>query len=100
MIWLALAVTAAVTVFFAAIVSTVNYGGWTSGARWFFWLTPLWLLGLLAAADVLAASRLGRGLACALLGLSVFSAAFPAWNPWRHPWLYQALEAWGWPGYG
>lgn len=88
-----------VIVFFAAVVGTVNYGGWTSGARWFFWLTPFWLLALLPAADILAHSRLGRGLGLLLLALSVVSVNFPAWNPWRHPWIYRAMETWGWKGY-
>ena len=52
---LTLVVSLAVYVVFAAvfawIVNTANYGGWTSGPRWFFWLTPLWLLALLPAAD-------------------------------------------------
>ncbi len=72
-----------------------NYGGWTSGLRWFFWLTPLWLLTMLPAADWLSSRRWGRGLAYLLLGISVFSASYPAWNPWRHPWLYDLLQAYG-----
>ena len=35
----------------------------------------------------------------ALLAVSVFSATYPAWNAWRHPWLYQFLEARGWVQY-
>lgn len=64
-----------------------NYGGMTSGFRWMFWFTPLWLVALLPAADILAATRLRRGFALALLGLSVVSASYPTWNPWTHPWL-------------
>lgn len=93
------AVSLIVIVFFAVIVGTVNYGGWTSGARWFFWLTPFWLLALLPAADWLAHARIGRGMGLLLLALSVVSVSFPAWNPWRHPWIYRAMEAWGWKGY-
>ncbi|HEY2838545.1 MAG TPA: hypothetical protein VGJ26_05325, partial [Pirellulales bacterium] len=93
------AVSVIVIVFFAGVVSTVNYGGWTSGPRWFFWLTPLWLLTILPAADWLGASRLGRGFAYLLLAFSVFSVSFVGINPWRHPWIYQAMEAWGWKGY-
>lgn len=78
---------------------TVNYGGWTMGLRWLMWLSPLWLLAMLPTVDRLAASRWGRGLGYACLGLSVFSVAFAAWNPWRHPWIYQLMEALGWPGY-
>jgi len=28
-----------------------------------------------------------------LLALSVLSVSYPAWNPWRHPWIYNLLEA-------
>ncbi len=81
------------------LVQSDNYGGWTSGPRWLIWLTPLWLLCLVPVADWLADRGWGRGLAYALLGLSILSVSFPAWNPWRHPWLYRLMEALGWPGY-
>jgi hypothetical protein len=64
-----------------------NYGGMTSGFRWVFWLTPLWLLGALPAADWLSTRRWGRGLAYVLLALSVVSVVYPTWNPWTYPWL-------------
>ena len=76
-----------------------NYGGWTAGLRWLMWLTPVWLLCLLPALDRLAASRPGRWFAYLLLGLSVLSASFPAWNPWRHPWIYRWMETQGWLPY-
>ena len=66
------------------IWQTNNYGGWTSGPRWLFWLTPLLLLALVPAVDRLAASRAGRGFAYLCLGVSAFSAAYPWTNPWRH----------------
>jgi hypothetical protein len=81
------------------IVKSDNYGGWTCGLRWLMWLTPLWLLCVVPIADGLSRSRGGRLFALACLALSVFSASFPAWNPWRHPWIYQLMEALGWPGY-
>ena len=74
------------------VVRTNNYGGNTSGPRWLFWLTPLWLLAIPAAADRLSASRWGRGLCAVLLGFSVLSVFYPAWNPWRPPWVMQLLE--------
>jgi hypothetical protein len=49
-------------------------------------------LALLPAADRLAGSRLGRGLCAVLLGFSVLSVFYPAWNPWRSPWILQLLE--------
>ncbi len=81
------------------LVKTNNYGGWTSGPRWLIWLTPLWLLTMAPVADRLAACRWGRGLAYVLLAVSVLSASYPAWNPWRHSWLYNFMESRGWLPY-
>lgn len=81
------------------VYKTNNYGGWTSGPRWLFWLTPLLLLALVPAADRLAGSRVGRGLGYLCLGLSALSAAYPWSNPWRHPWLYQLAEYLDWVRY-
>jgi hypothetical protein len=75
-----------------------NYGGTTSGLRWMFWFAPLWLVGMLPAADRLASSRLGRGLALVLLALSVMSASYPTWNPWTQPWLWIFFSYLGWNG--
>jgi hypothetical protein len=91
---LTLLLTVALLAFY--ISRTNNYGGWTSGPRWFFWLTPLWLLAMLPIADQLSASRWGRGLAYILLAVSVFSASYPGDNPWHHPWLFDFLK---WCGY-
>lgn len=81
------------------VLKTSNYGGWTSGPRWFFWLIPLWLLCMLPAADRMSASRMGRGVGYILLALSALSVAYPAWNPWRHPWIYNWMETLGWIQY-
>jgi hypothetical protein len=94
---LAIFVTAVVIAFY--VWNSNNYGGWTSGPRWFFWLTPLFLLAMLPAADWLGRWRAGRGLAYLFLGVSVFSAAYPVWNPWRHPWIYQLCEYMNWVSY-
>ena len=69
-----------------------NYGGMTCGFRWAFWLTPLWVMASVPAADLLARSRSGRALGLVLLGLSVLSVAFPTWNPWTAPWIQQWLD--------
>ena len=77
------------------LITTNNYGGNTCGPRWLMWLTPLWLVTMLPVLDRLGCSRWGRGLAVGLLVLSVLSASYPAWNPWRHPWIYRLLDSQG-----
>ena len=89
--------TAVVIAFY--IYKTNNYGGWTAGPRWQFWLTPLYLLAMLPVADALSRLKFGRLLAYACLGVAVFSAVYPVWNPWRHPWAYQLCEYMGWLKY-
>jgi len=76
-----------------------NYGGGTCCLRWLLWLTPLWLLTLLPAADWLSHSRWGRGLAIGFLIVSVFSAAYAADNPWSHPWIFDYWTSMGWIEY-
>jgi hypothetical protein len=92
-----LAVSVVVCAFY--VWRTNNYGGFTSGPRWLFWLTPLWLLGTLPAADRVGIWRAGRLTAAVLLGLSVLSVFYPAWNPWRPPWILQLSELHGWIRY-
>jgi hypothetical protein len=91
----------AVLVFYIGYVNerNRNYGGWSNGLRWLMWLTPFWLLTMLPVADWLATRRWGRGLAYVLLAFSALSASYRDWNPWRHPWLYDFLEAHGWIQY-
>lgn len=84
--------TLVLVVFFVFIQKTNNYGGGTSGLRWFFWLSPLWVLAVLAGADRLAEKKWARIATCLLLGFSVLSVFYPAWNPWRSPWIQVALE--------
>jgi hypothetical protein len=81
------------------IYKSDNYGGWTSGPRWLMWLTPFLLLTMLPCLDWLAPRAWGRVLGLALLGLSVLSVSYPAWNPWRHPWLYDFFQSQGWISY-
>jgi hypothetical protein len=92
-----LAMSVVVTGFY--LVRTDNYGGWSAGPRWLLWLTPFWLLTMLPMADRLGATRWGRWLAYLFLVLSVMAAAYPLWNPWRHPWIYDFMDAQGWIPY-
>jgi len=94
-----LLVSLVVFCFYLTRTQSYNYGGNTSGPRWLFWLIPLWALAVPPAADRLATSGAGRLLCAALLGLSVLSVFYPAWNPWRNPWILQFLEFKGWLRY-
>jgi hypothetical protein len=93
------AVTAVLVGFFLTRTASYNYGGNTSGLRWLFWLTPLWLLAATHGADRLAGSRAGRWFAAGCLGVSVLSVFYPAANPWRPPWLQQLFDILGWVRY-
>jgi hypothetical protein len=81
------------------LVKSDNYGGWTSGLRWLMWLSPLWLITMVPVVDWLGQRHWGRCLGYVLLAWSVFSVSYPAWNPWRHPWLYNLMESGGYVAY-
>ena len=81
------------------LVKSDNYGGWSNGLRWLMWLSPLLLLTMIPIVDRLADSRRGRWLVCVLLAVSIFSAHYSLWNPWRMPWIYDLMLACGWHGY-
>jgi hypothetical protein len=87
-----LVVSSVVFVFYLSRTQSYNYGGFTSGPRWLFWLIPLWVLAIPPLADRLARWRVGRLVAVVLLAFSVFSVFYPAVNPWRHPWILNLLE--------
>jgi hypothetical protein len=97
---LAAVLTATVFVFYVYVQKTNNYGGNTAGLRWFFWLTPLWLLATLKGGDLLANRRWLRWAAVVLFGFSVLAVFYPAWNAWRSPWILQLCEFVGWVRYG
>jgi hypothetical protein len=94
-----LVVSLAVFGFYLTRTQSYNYGGNTSGPRWLFWLIPLWVLAVVPIADRLARSAGGRFLGALLLGMSVLSVFYPAWNPWRNPWILQLMEYTGWLRY-
>lgn len=100
--WFLPPLTAIVTVVVIAfyLVKSDNYGGWSNGLRWLMWLTPLWLLVMTPILDRLSTCKLGRGLVYLAAAVSVFSAHYSLWNPWRHPWIYDLMISLGWPGYG
>ena len=65
-----------------------NYGGVASGFRWFFWLTPLFLLMLIPAWKIIRKSMLLISLWGICLLISVYSGLNSFLNPWQHPWYF------------
>ena len=95
--WLAIGIallTVVCLVFYIALRPQVdrNYGGFCCGLRWMFWFIPLWLTAMLPAADWFSRTRTRQAVAATLLAISTFSASYPTWNPWTHPWLYTLLD--------
>jgi hypothetical protein len=76
-----------------------NYGGTAQGARWLFWLAPLWLLMLPSGAEVLARRRVGRVVCCVLLGVSMVSVGFALRQPWSASWAHLLFRQFGWISY-
>jgi hypothetical protein len=65
-----------------------NYSGFSTCLRWLVWMTPLWLVVMIPAADSLAVSRFGFGVAFLFLVISALSANYGSMNPWTHPWIF------------
>lgn len=98
--WLTVAIVAATLICLAFYISRPlidrNYGGVSCCFRWMLWFAPLWIWGLLPAADRLGSSNWGRWLMVVLLMASVFSACTALPSPWQHPWIYRYAEFLGW----
>lgn len=97
--YVSLLCTVTVIGFYMTRTAQYNYGGVTSGLRWTFWLTPLWLWSMIPALDAGLARPWLRRICLGLLAVSVFSVSYPWNNPWTHPWLFQSLEQAGWIDY-
>lgn len=78
------------------VKSTSNYGGYCPGPRWLFWLMPIWMIPLAAAAERHFSSRLFRVAAYIALFVSAASVAYAMRNPWRLSWLHEWMAAAGW----
>ena len=97
--YLSLACTVVVMAFYMTRTAQYNFGGVTSGLRWTFWLTPLWLWSMIPVLDQGLSSAWFRRACLAMLAVSVFSTTFPWNNPWTHPWLFDVLQQSGWINY-
>jgi hypothetical protein len=69
-----------------------NYGGSTQGARWLFWLFPLWLIFLPYGVEGGQANRWLRRLALLALFLSAMNSGYGILSPWSHPYLMDWIE--------
>ncbi|MBI2481890.1 MAG: hypothetical protein HYV60_25555, partial [Planctomycetia bacterium] len=76
-----------------------NYGGVSCGFRWLFWFTPLWLICMLPATDIIAKHRGWKCAALGMLAISILSATYAATNPWSHPWLFDYWTHLEWIAY-
>ena len=76
-----------------------NYGGVSCGFRWLFWFSPLWLICMLPATDVIAKHRGWKFAAIGMLGVSILSATYAAMNPWSHSWIFDYWTHLEWIAY-
>jgi hypothetical protein len=90
---LTLALTVVTFAFY--VFRTNSYGGITAGARWFFWLVPLWLMTMLPEVDRWALDRRRRMIAGLLLALSIATANHALTNPWQESLLFTWFNSWG-----
>jgi hypothetical protein len=95
---LVVVLTAVCLVFYLLLQPQINrnYGGMSCGLRWMFWFAPLWLLTMLPAADWVAGRTWARWASAGLMAVSALSAAYPTWNPWTHPWLFDLMWHMDW----
>jgi hypothetical protein len=94
---LTLGLTATLVAFY--LYKSDNYGGVSCANRWLIWLTPLLLLSAIPALETLSRYKSGRTIVFLFVAVGVFSASWPAWTPWKLPWLYDLMMFLGWPGY-
>ncbi|HOB75987.1 MAG TPA: hypothetical protein PKG54_15845 [Phycisphaerae bacterium] len=78
---------------------TNNYGGGVQGARWLFWLIPLWLLMLPAGIEWIARRLAGRAICYSLLLISMITVAFALRQPWSDSWAHILFRNMGWIQY-
>jgi hypothetical protein len=90
---LTLALTVVTFAFY--VFRTNSYGGITAGARWFFWLVPLWLITMLPEVDRWALDQRRRMIAGLLLAFSIATATHALTNPWQESLLFTWFQSWG-----
>ncbi|MDA7951795.1 MAG: hypothetical protein MPJ24_09950 [Pirellulaceae bacterium] len=99
--WTGLGLLVILLVFYVGLRPQIdrNYGGVTTGLRWFFWLYPFWLLGLVVSLQMFEKSRLLIVLFGMGFLVSLFSVSYGGMNPWTQPWIFDLLTYFGWISY-
>ncbi|MDA1016671.1 MAG: hypothetical protein O3A00_19710, partial [Planctomycetota bacterium] len=87
--------TLGVLAFYMTRSGNYNFGGNTSGLRWMFWLIPFWLICMIPALDRWGRNRFVICLAALCLGVSTYTSVSAMGNPWTQPWLFTALQKFG-----
>ncbi len=95
---LALVLTLILLIFYVFFAGQRNYGGATSGPRWFFWLIPQWLI-FLPRGLRLSSRPWFHTLALLFLIVSAASVFYPGANPWSRSWLHAWMSSIGWIHY-
>jgi len=97
--WLGLGLSVAVLGFYLTRTANYNFGGNTFGLRWMIWLSPFWVLALVAAFEMISQNKSGLAATFVLLGISVYSSLSAASNPWTASWLFHQMNDRGWIDY-
>ncbi|WP_437185557.1 hypothetical protein SH668x_002668 [Planctomicrobium sp. SH668] len=77
--------------FYLTKTENYNYSGVSVALRWMLWLIPFWLMALIPSFNILGKRIWFRRLTMGLLGISIFSAYYPANSPWAQNWIYQLM---------
>jgi hypothetical protein len=90
--------TTATLGFYLSRTQNYNYGGNSFALRWMLWLSPLWWLAMVPAAE-LARKSWSRVAVGVLLVASILTVSWSLDRPWKPSWLYEAIESAGWINY-
>jgi hypothetical protein len=90
--------TIAMLGFYLSRTQNYNYGGNSFALRWMLWLSPLWWLAMVPAAERVRKSR-SRVAVGVLLAASILTVSWSLDRPWKPSWLYEAMESAGWINY-
>ncbi len=85
--------------FYLSRTENYNYSGVSVALRWILWLIPFWLLAMWPVINTWGSQVWFRGVAAALLTVSIFSAWYPSNAPWTKNWIYQLMEQAKWIDY-